>query len=334
MTAQNGGDTLAKAMQLVALGRHDDSEALFNQLIESNSHVAESMYGLGVIRLNTGKIDLAQQQFERCVSIQPNHANAYYYLGHIAELKKDDISAATFFKKALAVNPKHAGALRRTSKPAPDGAVPEPSSSQAVGVTGNDLFGLLRRSTEPVEQEMASRLDAIAGAVNATRGRRLTAFLGTATFLATLALAVPALVMLLAIQMNTNIPDAAAIMLLGLSMLFSAAFVAFVLRLRYSRISVDRDWLLLKTGVLSRRTTNLHLFILSREPVSIEQTFVDRLTNNGTLRFDSISFRGFFRGSELDALSQHFRQLSLLNPTSRQVLAAIGELKQIRSGTQ
>jgi hypothetical protein len=44
-------------------------------------------------------------------------------------------------------------------------------------------------------------------------------------------------------------------------------------------------------------------------------------------------FRGFFTGAELSLIQSSFLQLSMLMPTSRDILTAIGELKNIRSGT-
>jgi hypothetical protein len=65
---------------------------------------------------------------------------------------------------------------------------------------------------------------------------------------------------------------------------------------------------------------------------------MNRITNDGTLALGpatllrELTLRGFFRRAELDALSANFRQLSMLNPSNREVLATLGELKQIRSG--
>jgi len=61
---------------------------------------------------------------------------------------------------------------------------------------------------------------------------------------------------------------------------------------------------------------------------------MNRLTNDGTLDLGGTTLKGYFRKNELEELSSLFRQLSLLNSTSREILAALGKLKNIRSGAQ
>ena len=328
---------LAHAMQLLSEGKYTGSEPIFKDLIASGSELPESFYGMGMIRLRSGQLENATKQFENCVKLQPNHANALYYLGQIAEQRNDAEGANNFYQKALAINPKHAGALKKVAPTAkPEKARPEAPPIQS------DFYALLRASAEPVEQEISRHLDAIAARIG-TRHARFRAFisLGFVVLMILDAMACLVLGFLLSHPAELAKSELGRIMpqlqllLACLLLLFPICFIVTLtlfLQTKYMEITCERDWLLLTKGVLSKSTENMHLFVLSRGQVSVSQTFMNRMTGDGTLSIGGLSLHGYFRKPELADLSTHFRQLSLPKPTSRQILAAIGELKQIRSG--
>lgn len=327
---QDDKEKLAGAMQLLSRGDYAQSEQIFKDLISSGSELAESFYGMGMIRLGSRQPDVAIKQFENCIKLQPNHANAHFYLGQIAEQRGDAESAKRFFEQALEINPKHAGALKKIGLAHQPDKAPEDKAPEA-STMASDLYALFRRSTEPVEREIAHHLAAIAALIG-TRRARIRAFISIPLMAVTIPCVLIAPVWIwLELSTTRGMPPLAIVFVPFLFFSFLVQLVV-VLRARSSRITCERDWLLRSRGVLSRSTDNIHLFVLSRGQVSVKQTLINRITRDGTLKLTGLSLRGYFKKSELDVLSTHFRQLSLLNPTSRQILAAVGELKQIRSG--
>jgi tetratricopeptide (TPR) repeat protein len=328
-------EKLALAMQLVSRREYPQSEQIFKDLIASGSELAESFYGIGMIRLASGKLEDATKQFENCVKLHPNHANAHYYLGEIAERRNDPDGAKRSYQKAIEINPRHAGALKKVGP----SRQPELQRTESLPVQ-SDFYGLLRRSGEPVEQEISRHLDAIAALIGDRCVRFRAVFGLLARFwraLGWLALLVAGAFLFGALNTPRNSEAKELLLSAGLALtvffIFSVLFPLVVsLRAKNSKIKCERDWLLLTKGVLTKSTKNVHLFLLSRGEVSVHQTIMNRRTGDGILRLTGLSLRGYFSKPELDDLSQHFRQLSLLNPTSRNILAALGELKQIRSG--
>jgi len=295
-------------------------------LIASGSELAESFYGMGMIRLGSGQMESAMEQFRNCVKLQPNHANAYYYLGQIAEEIQDTDGAKRFYARALEINPMHAGALKKVVRTRQAERV-----SFEASPTANDLYALLRKSDEPVEQEIAHHLDAIAALVG-TRGTRMRAFIN----LRLLVIIIPLCLLIESILgpiVQARRPEDYVVLFIFI--FFPVVFFILILvaiKARNSKIACERDWLVISEGVLSKSTKNVHLFILSHGQVSVHQTLMNRITGDGALKLTGLSLYGYFRKAELGDLLVHFRQLSLLNPTSRQILAALGELKNIRSG--
>ena len=328
---QDDKEKVALAMQLLSRREYAESEQIFKNLITSGSELAESFYGMGMIRLASGQLENATKQFENCVKLQPNHANAYYYLGQIAEQRHDAEGTKRHYDKVLEINPKHAGALKKVAPARELGVM-----KAVVSSTQSDLYALLRRSAEPVEHEISGHLDAIAALIG-TRSERYRAFINLPKLFVIIFTAGVSLACL-ATPFVVGLPKQQyyGLRLIAVTM-FLVTFIGTVtgyLQAKNSKIRCERDWLIRSKGVLSKSEENMHLFILSRGQVSVHQTLINRMTGDGTLELTGLSLCGYFRRPELNALSVHFRQLSLLNPTSRQVLAALGELKNIRSGAQ
>lgn len=343
-------ERVALAMQLVSRREFGQAEKILSDLAASGTELAECNYGMGLIRFASGQLVEAQALLERCVKLQPTHANAYYYLGEIAERRQDTESAKQFYRQALEVNPNHAGALEKIGLvSAADRRVPneqerQPTNGHGVeSVSGqrlqSDFYALLRRSEEPVEREISRHLDEIATLIG-SRTQRFRALVSFRTLIVVPLVALFGLGLYAFVMSNISFARSGTRNPLGLLILLVLFAVCVVfplvtyLRAKNSKITCDRDWLLISTGIVSKSMQNVHLFILSRGGVAVHQTLMNRITDDGTLQLQGHYLRGYFRKTELDSLASHFRQLSLLNPTSRNILAAIGELKQIRSGAQ
>jgi tetratricopeptide (TPR) repeat protein len=305
-------------------------EKIFDDLIAAGAELGESYYGKGLIRFGSGQLMDAEAFFEKCLKIHPSHTNALYYLGEIAERRHDAGAARQFYWKVLEINPNHAGAKRKIG---PVSATDKETSPQPNNQQGlhNDLYDLLRRSEEPVEKEISRHLDEIASLIG-TRNQRARALI-SAKGLSLVVLIAFACLAAGAIKTRSGLLGR-QLLLFFLAVCVVVSFINIFLRAKTSKITCDRDWLLISWGIISKSVRNVHLFILSHRGVAVHQSLTNRITDDGTLQLQGCYLHGYFRRAELDILAAHFRQLNMLNPTSRNVLAALGKLSQIRSGPQ
>jgi len=274
--AAGASSKLATAMQLIGQRKYVDAESILRELLASGSELAESFYGMGLIRFASSQMDAAATQFGNCVRLQPDNANAHYYLGQIAERSGDNTAAERFFEKALEINPKHAGALKKrpahrdghTSTPVARPTHDDEHITEGQPADG-DLYSVLRRSNEPVEREMVRHMDAIAAMVG-TRRSRSRAFLNVPLVVATLAsLGMLTIAFIVAgnARNSRQVEPVMAPALIALAVLFLVAVA--LLKGRSATITCERDWLVLSKGMLRRSTVNKHLYLLSRHPVSV-----------------------------------------------------------------
>lgn len=104
--------SLEYASALYRLRKFAESKKAFEALTQSRKYKAAGFYGIGVIQFQKGDYDDAASQFNHCLDLHSNHANAWYYIGRIAEKKKlPEQEIRKPYKKALEINPKHVGAL-------------------------------------------------------------------------------------------------------------------------------------------------------------------------------------------------------------------------------
>ena len=109
--------TLKYAKALHRAKKLNESRRAFNSLVSSRNYKAAGLYGLGVIDLQRGDTAAAADSFNKCLDLHPRHANAWYYLGRIAEEKKQpEAKIREFYKRSLEINPAHAGALMRVRR--------------------------------------------------------------------------------------------------------------------------------------------------------------------------------------------------------------------------
>jgi tetratricopeptide (TPR) repeat protein len=355
---------LSRAQQLLTSRQYKESEAAYRQLLADGSHTVDSLYGIGCIRFATGELDEAGTYFTKCISLSPahaEHANALYYLGLIAEFQHHGDTARNYFQRAVFANPTHAAALRKlAAKPSSPptiqrlGSDPQtqPSSlspsdgkggNLSGGSTASDFYALIRRSDAPADREIATLLDDISAIIGVRRAR-LLGYLGEISYwlilglLITLALEVliaalpgSALEPIRHILGWTALQMQAVVLQVGLTLTLLAT-LATVSKVKARQVRCERDFLLMTTGVLRRSTESVQLLFMCKSQPMIEQSLCDRVTRMGTLVVGDRRLQGFMTIDELNVLAERCRRLSLLNPTSREVLTALGELKNIRSG--
>jgi tetratricopeptide (TPR) repeat protein len=96
---------------LAQKGRIDDALAQFQQCLDINPNYAEAHNNLGAMLLKKGRLGEAMAQFQKAVDIDPEHnADANYNLGLVLSQKGRLVEAMVQFKRCLEVNPRDAQA--------------------------------------------------------------------------------------------------------------------------------------------------------------------------------------------------------------------------------
>ena len=70
-------------------------------------------YLLGDLYFQNKEYLKAEEQFQKVLVLNTQHADANYYLGEIYAALGDQVKARAFWRKAVRINPKHYGALKR-----------------------------------------------------------------------------------------------------------------------------------------------------------------------------------------------------------------------------
>ncbi len=73
----------------------------------------KARYLLGDIYFQNKEYLKAEEQFQKILALNTQHADANYYLGEIYAALGDSVKARSFWRKAVRINPKHYGALKR-----------------------------------------------------------------------------------------------------------------------------------------------------------------------------------------------------------------------------
>lgn len=340
--------TSADGLRLLSQGDIEGAHGVFASLLASSSDLAQAFYGLGVVALTQRNHELARQHFRNCLSQDPTHTNALFQLGFIEKQTGNVPGAIHFWQQSLQANPNNGSARRELAalgalpsspppiQPSTHPTAPQPDpppgptpdvqpSDVARPVVGYDVYGLLKRSDSGVEREITRLLDEVA-AMMLSRSQRVRAFIGS--FLVLWLFAIGG-TFVLTLAGRRNVPEELALGVIGFALFIT---VARVLSIKCNKIHCDRYVFTQKTGVLATHKRNDHLWLMSRdEPMHVERSLLNRLTDDGALVLGKRRYTGFFSGAQLDVIQKNFAQVRLLMPTNREVLAALGQLTQIRS---
>lgn len=103
-----------ESAQLAAMGRKEESLALLTQAIADHPYSAELRYPYAMALVEqTDDFAEATNQLSALLEMQPQHADALFLLGELAELRGDFLSAKTYYERLLAASPEYAdGNLR------------------------------------------------------------------------------------------------------------------------------------------------------------------------------------------------------------------------------
>ena len=94
----------------LAVGDLNAARFVYERLIELKPHHF-AHYFLGKIHLDQGRPDLAAQNFEAALQLEPSFHLAAFELGELARLHGDPATARALYERVLRSEPEHAGAL-------------------------------------------------------------------------------------------------------------------------------------------------------------------------------------------------------------------------------
>jgi tetratricopeptide (TPR) repeat protein len=171
-TVDESLELLKRAQELRRQGNLLESAAAYHKLIGLGVHKAEGFYGLGLVLLDSRDYGSAAAQFENCLKLDPRNANAYFYLGETWAARDASEVAQSFYRKALEINPKHAGALKRLEAPVPraaNDATRAPFTLASSGADGSSpehlrqpgFYELIRLDPSPLALQTVRLIDSL-----------------------------------------------------------------------------------------------------------------------------------------------------------------------------
>ena len=85
------------ARRLVDEKQYEASREQFSILLDYKPDDPEALYALGLLNLQTERVEEARRNFERLIELGQRVDEAYYYLGQVAEIKKDTATAIRYY---------------------------------------------------------------------------------------------------------------------------------------------------------------------------------------------------------------------------------------------
>jgi len=92
-------------------GRMPEAEKHLREYLKLRPDDASAHYGLGKLLHMLARNEEAEAELSRSIELQPQQTESYYELGEIELNLQDNEEAAALFQKVLRRNPKHGGAL-------------------------------------------------------------------------------------------------------------------------------------------------------------------------------------------------------------------------------
>jgi tetratricopeptide (TPR) repeat protein len=79
--------------------------SMAHRAVELDDDLAMAWVSLGLANYSAGKLDDAVQDFNRALRREPLNADAYYGLGRVADMRKDNPAAESAYRKAIEIRP-------------------------------------------------------------------------------------------------------------------------------------------------------------------------------------------------------------------------------------
>ena len=89
-----------KGFVLFSTGRYEESLRIMEPLAERNPNHAATRKVIGLNQFMLNRADLAEAELQRAVSLAPQDAEAYYYLGRVLFMRNNPAGALAAFQKA------------------------------------------------------------------------------------------------------------------------------------------------------------------------------------------------------------------------------------------
>jgi tetratricopeptide (TPR) repeat protein len=90
---------LEYALMLAATGRDDEARAMLTPYATGDTVVPGAVRSLGVLDLEQGDLDAATQRFEQLLATGSQSYDALYFLGRIADRRRDDARAVRYYSR-------------------------------------------------------------------------------------------------------------------------------------------------------------------------------------------------------------------------------------------
>ena len=81
-------------------GKFDEAEAAFDKAIQYDKNNYEAYYLRGCVKINEKKYKDALADLERAIELKPDYADAYFNIGRVYFLLKDEEKACEYYKLA------------------------------------------------------------------------------------------------------------------------------------------------------------------------------------------------------------------------------------------
>jgi hypothetical protein len=346
-------ELLEHAKKLLEQGKWQESQNVYQHLIECGSFKAEGFYGLGVIEFALGHYVSATRLFRTCLAHAPQAsvaANAYYYLGQIVEKTNAADDAHAYYDRALELNPNHAKALKRhaalqarpshqSASQAAANGVHEGKAAPTASTPPRDygFYALLSSDTSPLAQHVRALIDTLEMSIQP----RLSAYqapivgwLGTALVslwaLAALVDSSPVRKLLI-IRLDLALRDVETFIrimvflgLLGLPVTL-VILLYTTIKAKNTTIEFNQGRLKISTGVFGRKVENIELYRVTN--VERDQDVWNRLIGEGSIILQveghkgranhHVALTGLAKYDRLQEIFEPLRDLVLLLRTSQ-----------------
>ncbi|PMP68638.1 MAG: hypothetical protein C0190_01380 [Thermodesulfobacterium geofontis] len=102
--------------RILTLRKFDEALEIFNKVLEMNPNHIKALEARAVIYMQKGEIELAENDLERAINIEPENARLYFRLGQVYYRKKDLDKALELFTKAIDLEPTYPAAYMARSQ--------------------------------------------------------------------------------------------------------------------------------------------------------------------------------------------------------------------------
>jgi tetratricopeptide (TPR) repeat protein len=280
-------------------------------------------YSLGVLNLQQRNYTVAAAYFQKCLQLDPRNANAYYYLGQLAEIWQKDLpdAALRFYKRALEINPGYKSAQQKLAAlqgKAAHAIQADPGPARAAArstAAGAGVYEFLQNDQSILGRHTVQLIDAVdsLGPVRPRLSAWAEWIFGRISGCLLLLLGV------FVLGKQVSLPNLVWPAVLALDVYIVGELAITIVRLKTTKYTFDKGRLRISAGIFSKSQENVELYRV--EDVKLEQNFINRLTGDGTITLfvqsghqkrHSVKLGGIARIDRLGKLFDDLRSLILL----------------------